>query len=130
MSWIVKIAYKSKYPNPIHFQVGDSVEIGIQDEEFPGWIWVITADGNQGWAPIQYLQIDTFGKNAIAFQEYSAKELNTRTGELLVLFYEFNGWGWVENEHKETGWVPLSSIKRMDISDESTDSIELNGEIE
>lgn len=81
MTWIVHTAHTSKYPNPIRFQAGVQVEIGIQDDEFPGWIRVTTRDGNQGWAPIQYLQIDFDGKTAIAFQDYSARELNTRFGE-------------------------------------------------
>lgn len=32
----------------------------------------------------------------------------------MILHYELNGWGWVENENKETGWVPLITIQLMD----------------
>ncbi|MDO9086448.1 MAG: SH3 domain-containing protein [Anaerolineaceae bacterium] len=117
MQWIVHTAHTSNYPNPIRFQVGDPVQVGKRDEEFPGWIWVITSDGNQGWAPIQYLQIDGFDKTANALHAYSAWELNTTIGESLTLLYELNGWGWVENENKESGWVPLHTIERIVGSD-------------
>ena len=122
MPWIVQTTHTTNYPNPISFTTGDQVETGICDDEFPGWIRVKTRDGNQGWAPIQYLQIDEAGKTAIAKQDYSARELNTRVGEQLILQFEVNGWGWVENVHQETGWVPINTIKKMKISDQSIDS--------
>ncbi len=122
MPWIVQTAHTSNYPNPIGFRAGDRVVLGIQDDEYPGWIRVTTQDGNQGWAPIQYLQIDEAGKTAIAKQDYSARELDTRIGEQVILHSELNGWGWVENEHKECGWLPLNTIKKMKISGQSIDS--------
>lgn len=113
MTWIVHTAHKTNYANLISFQAGDRVELGIHDDEFTGWIRVTTKDGNQGWAPIQYLQLDEVGKTGIANQDYSARELNTKIGEELVLHYELNGWGWAENEQDECGWVPLNTIKNM-----------------
>jgi hypothetical protein len=114
MTWIVHTAHTTNYPNPIGFQAGDRVELGVRDDDFSGWIRVTTRDGNQGWAPIQYLQMDGAGKTAIAILDYSARELNTRVSEHLILLHELNGWGWVENENKECGWVPLNSIERLD----------------
>lgn len=113
MNWIVHTAHTTNYPNPIGFQAGERVELGVRDDEYPGWIRVTTRDGNQGWAPIPYLQMDAVEKTAIALQDYSARELNTRIGEHLILHYELNDWGWVENEDKETGWVPLHTIERI-----------------
>ena len=117
MKCVVIFKHDSHYPNPIEFRHGDYVNIGRQDDEFPGWIWVTTDDGNQGWAPIQYLRIDDSDKTAIAIQDYTARELNTTSGELLKLHFELNGWGWVENQNNECGWVPMQSLKRMDTSD-------------
>lgn len=118
MTWIVHTAHTSNYPNPIHFQAGDRVELGIQDDEFPGWIWVMTHDGNQGWAPIQYLQMGDAGTTGIAMHDYSAQELNTKIGQELVLHYELKGWGWVENDHGECGWVPMQTIHLVEESTE------------
>jgi uncharacterized protein YgiM (DUF1202 family) len=112
MFWIVHTSHTTYYPNPIGFQSGERVVVGIHDDEYPGWIRVTTRDGNQGWAPIQYLQMDAAVKTAIALQDYSARELNTRIGEKVILQHELNGWGWVENENNESGWVPLYTIER------------------
>lgn len=114
MDWVVYSAHISNYPHPIQFQVGECFEIGKTDDEFPGWIWVTTTDGNQGWAPIQYLQMSDSGNKAIAEFDYSARELSTTIGERLTMHYELNGWGWVENDHSACGWVPMESIQRLD----------------
>ena len=114
IKFLVTIPHTSNYPDPISLKVGDVIEIGKQDDEFPGWIWVTTTGGNQGWAPIQYLRIDDSDKTAIAIQDYTARELNTTNGESLILHYELNGWGWVENQNKECGWVPMQTLKKMD----------------
>lgn len=111
MHWIVISSHESNYPNPIKFKVGDVVEVGKSDDEFPGWVWVTTSDGNQGWAPNQYLKMKVSGRNAIAIQPYSAQELNTTLEEVLKLHLELNGWSWVENGENRFGWVPLDSIQ-------------------
>ena len=114
MSWIVVKPHISNYPNPIHFKVGDFVKVGKTDPDFPGWIWVTTIDGNQGWAPIQFIHVDEASEYATAIKEYSAQELNTKIGEQVFLHYELNGWGWAENENQCTGWVPMRSIQLVD----------------
>jgi hypothetical protein len=81
MKYIVISSHEPQYPNPIEFRLGDFVRIGRQDDAFPGWIWVTTNDGNQGWAPIQYLHIEESGTKAFALRDYSARELNTRVDD-------------------------------------------------
>ncbi|MEM6429101.1 MAG: SH3 domain-containing protein [Deinococcota bacterium] len=49
--------HTSHYNNPIAFKRFERVWVGKQDAEFPGWYWTTTADGNQGWAPEQLLQL-------------------------------------------------------------------------
>ncbi|MEM7734830.1 MAG: SH3 domain-containing protein [Deinococcota bacterium] len=49
--------HTSDYQNPISFKRLERVWVGQQDDEFPGWYWTTTADGNQGWAPEQLLQL-------------------------------------------------------------------------
>ena len=102
--------HTSQYPYPICLQVGDFVQVGEMDAEFPGWIWVTKSDGNQGWVPVQYLLIQDQSDIAVATQAYSAIELTTKKDEILKLHYELNEWGWMENEHHETGWVPLKTL--------------------
>ena len=45
-SYVIK-KHKSSYPNPIEFRLNDQLEIGAEDIEYPGWIWVKTPDGNE-----------------------------------------------------------------------------------
>ena len=110
MKLIVVAEHRSNYPNPIHFKKGESLMIGKKESEYEGWIWVRTKDGNRGWAPLQYLQIEA-GNKAIAKQDYSAKELDTHLGDELHLHCELNDWGWVEKSDGSCGWVPIKTTK-------------------
>ena len=110
MKLIVVEEHKSNYPNPISFKKGESLIIGKKDTEFEDWIWVTTKDENQGWAPMQYLQIEE-GNKAVAKQDYTAKELDTCLGDELFLHYELNEWGWVEKSDGSCGWVPMKTTK-------------------
>ena len=111
MKLIALEEHKSNYPNPINFKEGECVVIGKKDSEFEGWIWVSTNSGNQGWAPIQYLQIREGFDKAIAKRDYTAKELNTYPGDELILHYKLNDWGWVEKNDGSCGWVPMKTTK-------------------
>ena len=105
MRVIALTAHASAYPNPIRFEAGDRLVLGERDDEYPGWIRVTTADGNEGWAPEQ--SVDSLSRTeGLAIENYTARELNTVTGETLVCRRELNGWLWVENDRGESGWVP------------------------
>jgi len=110
MKLIVVEEHKSNYPNPISFKKGESLIIGKKDTEFEDWIWVTTKDENQGWAPMQYLQIEE-GNKAVAKQDYTATELDTCLRDELFLHYELNDWGWVEKSDGSCGWVPMKTTK-------------------
>lgn len=43
--------YQACYPDPVTFSEGDSLILGKSDDEFPGWIWVTSGSGKEGWAP-------------------------------------------------------------------------------
>lgn len=105
MRIVAVAAHTSAYPNPIRFEAGDRLVLGERDDEYPGWIRVITADGNEGWAPEQLVErrSPTEGRGV---GEYTARELNTVAGETLVCRRELNGWLWVENTRGDSGWVP------------------------
>lgn len=103
--------HKSSYPTPIHFNMGDLVLVGEEDTEFPSWVKVTTKDGNTGWAPKQYLDFENVHSNqATTNTSYSAYELDTQKGDILVLLKELNGWCWVKNINGICGWVPANTI--------------------
>jgi len=111
MKLIAVVEHKSSHPHPISFKKGEYLVAGKKDTEFEGWIWVTTNDGNQDWAPMQYLHLKEGTVKAVARQDYSAKELDTCVGDKLTLHYELNDWGWVEKSDGSCGWVPMKTTK-------------------
>ena len=102
-------SHETSYPNPISFEVGESLTVGIRDNKYKGWVWVTTSSGNEGWAPEQYIDLDA--DPAIATKDYSANELNTKVGEILEFVHALNSWVWVKNSNDELGWVPYETIQ-------------------
>jgi hypothetical protein len=111
MKLVVVEAHKSNYPNPIGFKKGERLRTEKRDTEFEGWIWVITHDGNEGWAPVRYLEVKEGTDKAVASRDYTARELDTSVGEELTLHYELNEWGWVEKTDGSCGWVPMKTTR-------------------
>jgi hypothetical protein len=105
MRLIVIASHKTSYPNPIHFAPGDRLKLGRRDDQYPGWIWVTTPDGNEGWAPESLIRAET-DRNGISLADYTAKELVTTVGEIVVSSHELNGWLWVQNDRGDSGWIP------------------------
>lgn len=103
--------HKSSYPNPIEFRSRDQLEIGAEDLEYPGWIWVKTPDGNEGWAPKKYLDyVDGLNKG-IARLDYCARELDVIFGERLQIETTLCGWHYAINAQGESGRVPRECVE-------------------
>ncbi len=114
MKVIVVEAHRSNYPNPIHFKTGDVLRLGRVDTEFPDWVRTTTVDGNEGWAPMQYVHIsESDPSRGTALFDYTAFELNTEVGEVLVVIRELNEWYWVENTSGVEGWVPANTTNKF-----------------
>jgi uncharacterized protein YgiM (DUF1202 family) len=96
------------YTDPVLLEEGDEVTVGHGDDEYPGWVWISTGDGKQGWAPREYLEIT--GDRARALRSYDSTELETLKGERLSVVLEHEGWALVENESGDRGWVPEMTL--------------------
>lgn len=105
--------YQSQYPDPIAFQVGETLTLGRQDDEWPGWVWCTSTAGKSGWAPEQF--IERHGEIGSARRNYTARELTVRAGELLDLYELLNGWYWARSAAGETGWVPARNISVLSL---------------
>jgi hypothetical protein len=73
-------------------------------------VWTITADGNAGWAPFDWLT--PLGDNrAEALRDYSAQELNVDAGDEVTLHHELGGWWWCEDANGRCGYVPAEHLE-------------------
>ena len=109
-SYVIK-AHKSNYPKPIEFNSKDWLKVGAEDTEYPGWIWVETRDGNEGWAPVEYVELLGEPNRGIARTSYCAQELEVEVGEELQIKNTLCGWYFVTNLRGEIGWVPQDCIQ-------------------
>jgi SH3-like domain-containing protein len=103
--------HKSSYPNPIEFRLNDQLEIGAGDIEYPGWFWVRTPDGNEGWAPKKSIEFVGGPKRGVARSDYCARELDVTVEERLQIKNTFCGWHYVINAQGESGWVPQECVQ-------------------
>ena len=102
-------AYRIQYADPIQFAAGEKIVVEREDEESPGWVWCRAADGRQGWVPIELLA--QHGREAIAREAYSARELAVQPGEEVIVVDSRHKWLRVRNRQGECGWIPESTVK-------------------
>ncbi len=86
------------------------VSLGRRDEQYPDWIWVVSPTGKEGWAPESLIRRDS-AESGVVTCAYTARELDTQVGELLICRDEQAGWLWAENEKCESGWVPKETLR-------------------
>ena len=103
----------SENPTPIKVIKGTRVKIGERSNSagsWPNWIYCYSLDGNgEGWTPVQIIQIEN--EYGIVLEDYSAKELEVKKGEVVEGDKELNGWFWCSRIDKsEEGWVPKEKM--------------------
>ena len=110
MEYKVKKEYQSHYKDPITLSIGDIVILGEEEKEekWKGWIWA-EHNSQSGWIPLQIVEVMPESKGKIK-ENYSAKELDVKKGEVVVSIKEMNGWLWVMNEKNEEGWIPAENV--------------------
>ena len=101
-------AYCALYPEPLVVKAGDTLRLGVCDEEYPGWVLATSSDGKSGWIPEEYL--DMVGDSGTARRDYTSVELSVSEGEQVMLVERVAGWGWVVAGPGREGWVPLRHL--------------------
>ena len=110
VSQVIK-QHKSNYPRPIEFHSNDEFEIGNEDLEYPGWIWIKTVDGNEGWAPVGFIIISRETNIGVARTNYCARELNVEVGDKIHIKNTLCGWHYASNSSGDSGWVPEECVQ-------------------
>lgn len=98
---------------PVQLRVGQRVEVGDRDTEWPEFVFV-TASNGCGWVPARHLSAQA--GTAVVLTEYETTELPTHVGEVLDVVAEdsASGWVWCRSPGGREGWVPM---KTLDIAD-------------
>lgn len=106
----------SEYPEPINLVKGDLLIVGEKHEGPEGWDnWFFCESPGQkgGWVPAQIIE-NVNEKKSHTLEDYTARELNVKKGDLLLGSRTLNGWVWCKNpDSLESGWVPLSCIQTV-----------------
>ena len=91
--------------------VGEHVQVGETDTEWPEFVFV-TAAGGTGWVPRRYLSASC-GSAAVVRTAYDTTELPTRVGEKLWVLTEDpqSGWLWCRSGDGRQGWVPDQTVQ-------------------
>lgn len=115
MSPVVVARFSHEIPerSPIRVEVGDRVDVGERDSEWPAFVFV-TGPMGCGWIPERHL--DRQGASAIVTEGYDTTELPTVEGEKLELLHEdlTSGWLWCRANSGREGWVPERTLTRLD----------------
>ena len=100
----IKLEHRIEYPDPIRIEAGERVNVGREDADSPGWKWCKAADGREGWVPVELLSGE--GAEATVLQDYSARELEVRPGEEVIVEEARHDWLLVRNGEGKRGWIP------------------------
>jgi GNAT superfamily N-acetyltransferase len=100
---------------PIQLEVGERVEVGDRDDEWPAFVFV-RAERGSGWVPARHL--DRQGAVAVVAEAYDTAELPTHEGEELEVLRDdaLSGWLWCRAADGREGWVPQKTLHRHDDS--------------
>ncbi|CCQ95905.1 Variant SH3 domain-containing protein [[Clostridium] ultunense Esp] len=106
----------SNYPNPITIKKGTKLKIGDKyngPENWDNWRYCYTLDNEtEGWVPEQLLSIEN--EYGTILEDYTAKELNVKIGEVVEGTEELNGWLWcIKIIDKDEGWLPKEKLKNI-----------------
>ena len=99
--------YTPQYPNPLSVLAGESVSVGREDDEFPGWKWCRAANGSEGWIPVKLLS-DASATETAVLCDYSSRELAVQPGEEVTVEDSRQEWLLVRSTRGERGWIPAS----------------------
>jgi hypothetical protein len=112
-SAVAKMAHEIPDRPPLRLTVGERVEVGEQDTEWPEFVFVTSVRGS-GWVPAQHLSAPA--GTATVRTAYDTTELPTQAGDRLEVLDEDrkSGWLWCRSHDGREGWVPMKTLEAAD----------------
>lgn len=96
------------YDDPIRFERGESITVERPDADHPGWWWCTDKRGRSGWVHESFFEEEDY--RFIAREDYDARELTVRAGEVVEVLDVRGGWALCRNDAGETGWAPMARL--------------------
>jgi hypothetical protein len=114
MRFVVTEAHRGSVHAPLLLKKGDLVSMGETykgPENWPEWVWCVSAGNIGAWVPLQILEKREDG-TAVALEDYSSNELDADEGDAVTGTRETNGWLWcVRARDGVSGWVPRDKLR-------------------
>ena len=91
--------------SPVCLKKGETVDLGMEDKVWAGWVWASNAEGRGTYMPVTSLE-RLGADQATVVEEFQAVDLSLKKGEEVTALRETCGWFWCRNSDGAEGWVP------------------------
>lgn len=107
---VARSAHEIPDRSPLQLVVGEEVDVGERDSEWPEFVFVTAAHGT-GWVPARHLS-QANGK-AVVRTAFDTTELPTQEGDILDVLAEdlVSRWLWCRASSGRRGWVPVKTVE-------------------
>jgi len=96
--------------SPVCLRAGETVDLGLEDKVWAGWVWASNQEGRGTYVPVTSLERKG-GDQAVVTEEFQAVDLSLGQGEEVTALREVCGWFWCRNAAGAEGWVPDYVLK-------------------
>jgi hypothetical protein len=112
---VAKVGHQIPDRPPLQLAVGERVDVGDRDSEWPEFVFV-TASHGAGWVPARHLS-GTSG-TVVVQTAYDTSELPTQAGDVVEVVAEdlTSGWLWCRARDGREGWVPIKTLEAAESS--------------
>lgn len=100
-------AWVATYDPALVVSAGEVVEMGREDDEYPGWIWCVNTAGQGGWLARHLL-----GEGGKVLRDYNTMELTVAAGAIVETGEDCLGWTLARRADGTEGWIPSDHLAR------------------
>ena len=112
---VAKLAHQIPDRPLLQLAIGERVDVGDQDSEWPEFVFVTASHGNEG---VPARQLSATSGTAVVQTAYDTTELPTHTGDVLEVVAEdlTSDWHWCRARDDPEGWVPIKTLQAAESS--------------